>query len=312
MRKHRRRRTWPVRIRDRAEYLGLRATAAAMRTLPVETGAFLMGWLWRHAAPLTIRHKRVLANLAIALPELEPAQRLRIASDQWDNLGRVFAESFQIDRIAADPERVSLDIAPELAERLERSPTGISIVSAHTGNWEVCALPGRRFREVAGLYQQLSNPLSDRYVAGLRRTAFPGGLFTKGHRTPGEILRWVRAGNAAAMLADGFERHGIDATFFGLPTRINPFPAMVARRLDVPLVLALAERLPGSRFRVVATEIPVPRTADASADVATATQAILDRYEEWIRARPGQWMWVLNVWRKALKRRDIVARPDRT
>jgi KDO2-lipid IV(A) lauroyltransferase len=147
-----------------------------------------------------------------------------------------------------------------------------------------------------GLYQKLANPLSDAFVAGLRRKIYDGGLLSKTADAPGRVMRWVRDGNAVAMLADHRESRGIEVRALGQETRATPFPAMVARRMGVPLIAARAVRLPHCRFRVEAVEIEVPHSADVASDVAAATQAIQDRFDGWIRERPGEWMWVQNRW----------------
>lgn len=280
----------------RLEYAGLRIVVGTMRLLPIEIAAALMGRVWRLAGPWTERHRRALRNLRIALPEHDDAERRRIAAAQWDNIGRTIAESFLIERIIGDPDRIETAVDPAV-EAIFQAPGGIVATSLHSANWEVAAYPIRRYRSLAGLYQRLSNPLSNAFVAGLRRHVFDGGLFTKGTKTPGQIMQWVRAGNAMGMLAEHRESRGIEVTFFGQPTRANPFPAMVARRLGVPLIAGRAVRLPGSRFRVEARRIVVPETDDPERDVAVATQALLDCFEAWIRERPGEWMWVQDRWR---------------
>ncbi len=83
-----------------------------------------------------------------------------IAAQQWDNLGRTFAEGFLIDRIVAEPSRHELAVSSELDKRL-RAPGGFIGTSMHAANWELAAFPLRRYRAVAGLYQELSNPLAD-------------------------------------------------------------------------------------------------------------------------------------------------------
>jgi KDO2-lipid IV(A) lauroyltransferase len=290
-RKRRVRRPGQVLVRDRIEYALLRAFVWIVRALPIETASSLTGAAWRVFGPFTRRHRRALGNLAVAFPEFDEAARRKIAADQWENLGCTFAESFVIDRIVADPRRIALAISPDLDRRL-RTPGGLVVVSLHSANWEVAALPTRRYRRVAGLYQRLTNPLVDPYVLTQRSHVFDGGLFSKGAKTAGRVMRWVREGNAVAMLVDGRESRGIDLTMFGEPARANPFPAMVARRLGTPLVAGRVVRLPNTRFRVEAVEVAVPVTDDPQADVAVAMQAVLNTFEAWIRERPGEWMWV--------------------
>ena len=291
----RRRRPGQILPRDRIDYALLRLAAFLVRALPIEAGSTLMGKTWRVVGPLTTRHKRALTNLAAALPDMTETQRRAIAADQWENLGRTFAESFVIDRIVADPDRIELIISDALEARLAR-PGGFIVTGIHSSNWEVASLAARKYRHVAGIYQALTNPLADAFVARLRAHVFDGGLFAKGPGTANHIMQWVREGNAAAMLGDQLEGRGVAVTMFGLRTLANPFAAMVARRLGVPLVGGRAMRLPGSRFRIEAIEIPVPTTDDAQADVEAATQNAQDCFERWIRERPGEWMWVQDRW----------------
>jgi KDO2-lipid IV(A) lauroyltransferase len=283
--------------RDYLEYAGLRIAVVLIRAVPVHVAAAVMGWLWRVFGPRTERHRRVLENLAIAFPQLDAVAREQIAAEQWENLGRTSAESFHTATFAADPALIEFDPGPAM-EALLRRPGGKVFVSMHSGNWEVGALPVQRYHVLAGLYQTIKNPLVDRYVAGLRLHVFPGGLFTKGVKTPGHIMNWIRAGNAVGMLVDHRESRGVDVTVFGQPAKANPFPAMVARRLGVPLIAGRSIRLRKSRFRVELAEVEVPVTDDPHADVAVATQAIQDQFEAWIRERPGEWMWVQDRWRE--------------
>lgn len=306
-RKKRGRRPGEVLPGDYFEYALLRLAAVLIRVLPLPAASALGGAVFRRIGPATSLHKRALRNLALAFPDLDAGERQRIAVDQWDNLGRTFAESLMVDRIVADPARVELAIPPELDRKL-RAEGGHIIVSMHSANWEVAALPERRYRDLAGLYQQMSNPLSDRYVRARRRLVFNAGVFTKGPDTPALITKWVRDGNAMAMLADHRESRGVAVTMFGRPASANPFPAMLARRLGALLIAGRAVRLPGSRFRVEAVEIPVPSTEDAQADAHAALQAIQDRFELWIRDRPGEWMWVQDRWRAEPLRQRAVRR----
>jgi Kdo2-lipid IVA lauroyltransferase/acyltransferase len=296
-------------VRDRLEYAGLRVFVFVLRALPLAAAASLMGWLWAHFGRFSIRHRRALANLRIAFPEMDEAARRRIARQQWDNLGRTFAEGVQLDRIIDDPSRIELALGPALDKRM-REPGGKVLASLHSANWEVAALPIRGYLRVAGLYQRITNPLVNAHVVALRAGVYGGGLLSKSPDTARRIIDWVRAGNAMAMLADHREARGIEVTSFARATLANPFPALVARRLGVPLVAARAVRLPGSRFRVEAVEIPITVTGDPRSDVHRATQAMQDQFDAWIRDRPGEWMWVQDRW--GAKRRPRGRRRGRT
>jgi KDO2-lipid IV(A) lauroyltransferase len=281
-------------------YLGLRIFAGLVRAVPLEPAAAAMGLGWRLIGPLTGPQRRVMENLALALPDLSEGERKRIATQQWDNLGRTALEGLRIDLFARDKQRIEVSIDASIEATLKR-PGGIVFVSMHSANWEIAAIPFLRYRVPIGLYKANKNPFVDTYVVGLRRAVYPGGLLTRGSNVAGRVMKWVRAGNAMAMLADQREPDGVDVTLFGMPVKANPFPAIVARRLGVPLLAVRTLRLPRSRFKAEIVKIPVGSSDDWQADVVVATQALQDQYERWIRDRPGEWMWVHDRWREFRK-----------
>ena len=75
----------------RLEYGVLRTVAAFFRSLPLNFATNASAFCWRRLAPVINpkRHKRALANLAIAFPEKSDAERQEIALKHWENLGRV-------------------------------------------------------------------------------------------------------------------------------------------------------------------------------------------------------------------------------
>lgn len=280
----------------RLEYWGFRFVAAVFRALPLETASALSGWIWRHVAPLLRRHRRALAHLQAAMPGLSPAERERIIRSMWENLGRTFAEAFQLDRIAQDPERSVLDLGPEITALLSRHQA-VVLVSLHMGNWEICGIGGARAKlKLAGVYQKLKNPLVDSYVTGLREPYYPAGLFSKGHDTAPKLMRLARAGVSVAILADLRDWRGVSVPFFGRPAPSTPFPALLAIKQNLPIVAGRVRRRPGVRFVVDTMEIPVQRTGNRDADVAATTAAIQACFERWVREDPDQWMWAHRRW----------------
>jgi KDO2-lipid IV(A) lauroyltransferase len=284
------------------EYAALRTLAQLLRIVGIDAASGLMGWIWQTIGPRTARQQRVTGNLRLAFPDMGAEDLAEISRLQWNNLGRTFAESFMIDRFIDEPDRIEFH-QDDMVGQIAKSGKGFVFVSLHTANWELISIPVAEHLEITGLYQKLSNDKADRYLREMREMAYRGGLLPKSVRTPGTVMKIVRAGNGVAMLADQREKKGVEVEFFGQATRANPFPAMIARRLDVPLIAGRTIRLSGARFRVEAQELPVPRTEDMNADIQAAAEAIQNRFETWIREYPGQWMWVHDRWRPGRPRR---------
>lgn len=280
---------------QRLEYLGFRLVVFLIRLMPLDMASAVFGKAWRWLAPYNRRHKRALANIEMAMPELTPARRREIISDMWENLGRVFAESFQIDRLLADPGRIRCD-EDEMIASLKGK--GSLIISMHAGNWEICVWPMTQAGyNPAGVYQKIKNPFVDAYVRAIRAPLYPGGLFSKSHDTARKLVTWVRDGGQLGVLADQRDNKGILVPFFGQPAPSTPLPAMLAVRLDVPLVIGRVIRLDGSRFRIEGHRLDVARTGNRQADTEETTRCIHATFENWIRERPEQWMWGHRRWK---------------
>ncbi|MDF2119135.1 lauroyl acyltransferase [Roseiarcaceae bacterium H3SJ34-1] len=283
----------PASLKHKIEYAVFLALAKLVRALPVETASNAMGWGWRMFAPLSGRHQRALTHLALAFPDKSPEELQAIAKGMWEMLGRVFAETFHLDEIAASNRIVLGDgFKPMLpADRC------FVAVAAHQGNWELggasIVLAGAM---PAGVYQRIKNPLVDAYVRELRTKSYPGGLFAKSDDAVRRIIRHVRRRGAVATMGDLRDNRGIPVPFFGRPAPTSPFPAVIARRFDIPLFAGNIIREPGVRFRAELVPVAVPKTDDIDADIAAATANLHKAFEDMIRARPQDWMWAHRRW----------------
>ena len=92
----------------RVQSVALRLVVALVRIVPIDVGVKVSAKAWRLIARFDRRHQRALDNLAIAFPQKTPQERQAIALAMWENLGRVMAETMQIDRIVADPTRIEI------------------------------------------------------------------------------------------------------------------------------------------------------------------------------------------------------------
>jgi Kdo2-lipid IVA lauroyltransferase/acyltransferase len=289
-----------------AEYVGARALGAVLRRLPADAASALTGAAFAALMPRTSRHRRALDHLALALPEVPAAEREAIARRMWRHLGRVAGEAFFVDRLVRDDARMALP--DDFAAIAERAKDGVVIAGLHLGNWEVAGSIARHAGlPIAGVYQELHNPLAEGYLRRMRGAVFPAGLYGKGPDLGRTLIRLARTGHAVGIVADLREKRGLGVLFFGEPAYATPLPALLARLTGRPLVVSTAIRTRGARFRALLEEVPVARTADRDADVAAATQAVHAVYERWIRAHPDQWLWTHRKWARSAHRELVVA-----
>ncbi len=295
-------------LQFRAEYVVLRAVVGFVRLIPLNAATRLSARAWRVLAPMVnpARHKRALDNLAIAFPEKSDEERNAICLAHWENLGRVMAETMQIDKLVKEPSRLS--VVPEKMFSRYTNKLGAAVgISLHMGNWELAAWPfivsgGKP----AAVYRSVNNPYVDAYLRWQRRDLYPGGLFGRGkvegahgdsQRTARILTDFVRRGGRLGMVCDLYDRTGIEVPFFGKPARTQAIGAMIARRVGSRIWLSRCKRIgTESRFEIEVRELRVPRSTNQADDVRWIMTEMQKVFEEWIREAPEQWMWSNRRW----------------
>jgi KDO2-lipid IV(A) lauroyltransferase len=292
-----------VDLRHRAEFAVLLLIVLLLRMMPLSAATALSAFIWRMVAPKLHRHRRALANLAMAMPELSPDERERIARAMWANLGRVMAETLLLDRVLAQKDFIEFE-RPDLIARYKNKMGPLVVGSLHMGNWEILVrVPDAIESKPAGVYRLVENPYVERYLKKKRQVLYPGGLFARSSKEEGintvlGVANHVRKGCAVGMLADLVDWKGAQVPFFGHPMWASTAPAWLARRAGARLWVGRGIRIgTQSRFRLAFKEIKVPRTTDAEADIRSITAAIQREFENWIRENPDQWMWSNKRWK---------------
>ena len=294
-------------LQFRLEYYALRTVIGLVRALPLDVATSMSATIWAALAPAINpkRHQRALDNLRIAFPDKEDAELKRIRRRHWENLGRVMAETMQIDRIIAQPQR--LKVSPEAMFLRYRDKLGSAVgISLHMGNWELAIWPlTQAGGNPAAIYRSVTNPYVDQYLRDQRKDLYPGGLFGRGkvgdhgddRKTARIITDYVRGGGRLGMVCDLYDRTGIPVPFFGKPAKTQAIGAMIARRVGARIWLSRCRRIgTGSNFQIELRELRVPRTSNQSADVQWVMTEMQKVFEEWIRENPEQWMWSNRRW----------------
>ncbi len=273
---------------------------ALFGALPLDRASALGGWLGRVLGPRLRRTRVAERNLRRAFPERSPAEIAAIVRAMWDNLGRVAAEFphlGEIDVYAAGG-RVEA-VGTEHLDALRAGDGNAIFFSAHLGNWEIASLcTSQKGMPLTFIYRAANNPFVDRMVRKLR-APIVGNHFPKGAPGAAQLVAALRRGESLGMLVDQKLAGGIASPFFGRAAMTAPAPALLALKFGCPLVPVRIERLEGAHSRLtVYPPIDVPRTGDREADVAATTARINAVLEEWIRARPEQWLWLHRRWPK--------------
>jgi len=282
-------------LRWRAEALVARALFGLFALLPVDWASALGGGLARCLGPWLKPSRVARRNLANAFPDLDPAGIDRLVAQSWDNLGRVVAEIPHLDWLARN--RVEVEGLDVLHAMRDDGLPGM-FISAHFGNWELGAAIGHHEGlPITVIYRAANNPLvEDLYRKG-RAAAAIGGQIAKGPHGARAAMELLKAGGHLAMLVDQKMNDGIKVPFFGRDAMTAPAAVRFALRYRCPLVPTKVERIGGAHFRITFYPPILPdREAEVHQETLAVMTAINGQIEAWIRAQPGQWLWMHKRW----------------
>lgn len=293
---------WLLSARHQIETLAVRAFVSILKRLSPDLSSLLVGKAVRFIGPLLKRSHRADENLKLIFPELRVSGRKHIIREMWENVGRIAGEYPHIETILSDRKRIRLSGMNDVKAALVGHKAAL-LLSAHFGNWEMTLAAGRAAGLTqANVYRPVDNQGLDELLVSLRGDVASGGLIAKGDGNMRQMMRALKDGISIGMLVDQREDRGVLIPFLGKEAYTLHGPALLARRMNVPIFLGVARRREGVNFEVECRHIPAVRTEDAEQDAIATTRAINDQLSEWIKAEPEQWFWFHNRWRLTRKR----------
>lgn len=284
--------------------LGWRLEAAAfaglnglLRLIGVEAASNLGGWLLKTLGPKTGTHRTVTRNLRIAFPDMPPAEREALAVAAWEQTGRTFAETTQLDRITIESGRLEV-VGMERLHAIRDSGRPVVFVSGHLACFETMAAVILASGVPCQItYRAANNPYVDKQIRAARARYGVKLFAPKGGDGARELLLGMQRGESVALMNDQKFSEGPEVTFFGQPVNAAPGPSRLALRYGTVLQPMSVVRLPGVRFRVTAHEpITLEETGDKAGDIARGVQAITTFVEDRVREHPVDWFWVHKRW----------------
>ena len=220
-------------LSDRLANGAFLAIMGVARLLPYQRRIPAMGWAFSHViAPVAGWRQRIRDNLALARPDLPPAEVEALVRAVPDNAGRSLAEIYSADEFTDRIRKADPLQGPGLAalEEALDSHRPVILACAHFGNYDAmrAALAARGW-PVGALYRPMNNEAFNRhYVPAITAIAEP--LFPRGRAGLAAMLRFLKGGGWLALGFDQFDREGAELRFFDLPTRTVLTPADLARR----------------------------------------------------------------------------------
>ena len=296
-------------LRYRLEYLVALLLVHAVRALSPAfawDGARALGSLCYR---LGLRRRAVLANLAVAFPDLPEEERERICHRCYRHFFSVAVDVLFEQRMVS-PRNVFRKArftgwAKDYFDRYgvkgfrERAHR-VLFLTAHFGNWELASgVFGLLGVEIVPIFRAIRNPFVNRLVRGLRLVGHDKLIERRG-AVPVMVEHLEKGGNIG-MLFDQEAVHGLAVPFFGLPARTHKTPAILARDHGVKIFFGVMVREGDFlRYEARGELLDLSRQGDDRIrDLEEITTELMRRLEDEIRRRPEQYLWMHRRWKRA-------------
>lgn len=256
--------------------------------------------------------KRALSNLALSDLELTNAQIRYIARASLQSLMITCLEYPKLNR-EKDISKIATCENPEEANEIMAKGKGVIFFCGHQANWELLFLEGTSRMPGVAIGRPVKNAYLYRWVKTIREKF--GGKIVAPRDALKEGLKGLRSGAFLGIVGDqGMPDSGFSSRFLGRKAYTSPAPAMLAYKTNTPMIVATTKREKGKyNIHYSPAIYPNPK-ANREQEIRRLMEEALQLYEESIRQKPEQWLWIHNRWKqqvpgrlKRIFRQDSVA-----
>ena len=248
------------------------------------------------------RSHRVIArrNLSFAFPGWSREQVAACSRQVFRNIGRTIAE---LSRAAVRSRRGILHHGSatgthHLYQALDQG-TGIILVSAHLGNWEIGLqdLGSGLAKPIGLVVRPISPAFLDRWV-NRQRSRSGNQIIYKKNAFPA-MMKTMREGGIIALMVDmSVRKQSVPVRFFGHRARASHAAALLAARSKAIILPLFSYRGPDGRLAgEIGPPVPITRSRNLKRDLKQNTQTLTDIVEAAIRRHPDQYFWIQKRWK---------------
>jgi len=218
----------------RVEALTYDCVSILLNLFPFSWVSALGGRLVQLIGPLTSKQKIARRSLEIAFPEKSDKDINTLLHQQWNNIGRTFAEFPLLHRVKAfEGSRVTIE-----GLEIFKAHAPAIIVTGHFANWEIMAtVLTQSDLPVRITYRKINNPYIDARVRQKREDYGTQFLVQKsGHKGGRELFEALKSGDSIALLNDQKFNTGLSIPFFGTEAMTAQGATRLALKTGRPLL----------------------------------------------------------------------------
>ena len=274
------------------ELFGYRIINVILFFVPLSILSWLGGKVLELVGPKIKKRQNLMReNLNKIMPECANDKFMRRV---WNNWGRSFVEGLKFSSYRRHMDRY---ITFRNRALFFKHPQFI-LTMPHYGYMGIMSLAFvKSGYKLAVAYRAPSNPLTNNVI--LQNYGYgcvdEVSFFPTGNAIP--IVRALRNGDIVNINSDQRFHGAPYINFMGLPAKTSTGLAQLARKFNIPVLMAHVERTHGAYHEIVFDEIiEIPHTDDAAADELTGMEMVNAATERVIRAKPDEYLWLHSRW----------------
>ena len=288
---------------DRLTYLGLRVVSMLLHAWPVNLNLQAARHIGNFMYAVDRRHReRALGNLRRSFPDMPEKQREAMAKRSMQQLVMLGVDvifTTRLIHIDTWTKYVRLSNFQETLKLLIAKNQGLIMLTGHYGNWEILGyVLGTLGFDTTSIARPLDNPYVNDWLLGVREKKGQKIIDKKGATT--DVTALLGQGGTVCFIADqNAGSKGIFVDFFGRKASTYKSIGLLAMEYEVPVIIGYARRVNDQfSFDVGVQDVIWPDDWKAQDDpLRYITQRYTKGIEDFVRADPGQYLWVHRRWK---------------
>jgi len=292
-------------IAAKASFLAVRFILFITRIIPVKGSYAFYSFIVFVGSRIKWKRKQIaLNNLNIVFPRLTENERMDILRKSLRNMMKNYFEvGFMINGKFTD-QKVSERASASGLEHLDRimeKGHGALLYSGHFGNFAFMiiwlAIQGY---PVAAIYKEARNFPDDFFGNIMRKFNVSPLKYSSDSALTIAIIRALKEKKIVLIQNDQSHPRGVYVNFFNKSVPSPPGPAVLAKRVGVPVIPAYVCRDKNNHHHItILPEMPLLHEDDQEKFLLLNTQNQIDWIAEVLLQHPTEWLWLHNRWKRA-------------
>jgi KDO2-lipid IV(A) lauroyltransferase len=275
------------------------------RIFPLKFGYGLCAFIVFAGSGINWKRKRIaLENMKIVFPEKPLNERKSIYRESLKNMLKSFFEFAYIINgkcTAGEVLKMADATGLEQLDNLKAKNQGALLYSGHFGNFPLMIIwLAVRGYPIAAIYKEAANLPDDFFGNMMKRFNITPLKYKSEASLTVAVIRALKEGKIVFIQNDQSHPRGIYINFFNKSVPSPAGPALLAKRVGVPVIPAYICRGKDNHHAItILTEIPLQQEDDLETFLKVNTQIQIDWIAELLLKLPTEWLWLHNRWKRA-------------